>query len=69
MLNSDFIGKTVTLTWPNGATFTGVVEYRRTARSLVVSDGEGTAFGFGYYNSADGGQTIDGFNFTVKETK
>jgi hypothetical protein len=64
--NSDFIGKTVTITWPNGATFTGVVEYRRTARQLVVANGDATV-GFGYYNSADGGMNIVGFNFTVRE--
>lgn len=67
MLNSDYLGKTVTLTWPNGATFTGVVEYRRMARQLVVA-GVDSHVGFGYYNSADGGQVIDTSLYTVRET-
>jgi len=64
MLNSDFIGKSVTLTYPNGAVRVGKVV--RKGRALWVECPEGS-IRFGYYNSADGGENINGFRFTVKD--
>ena len=65
MLNSDFIGQEVTLTYPSGQTFTGVVTYFRTERKLYVVRENGGRVDFGYYNSADGGQTL-GNRYTVE---